>query len=99
MPLSGVLRSELEPKVQAYIARFVRNPVVRARPLVRLSFQGDFAHAGYYTVPVDAPLGDAFMAAGGTTTTADMRRMRLERGGREIMNARTVQDAIASARR
>jgi protein involved in polysaccharide export with SLBB domain len=98
LALLGVLRSELQPKVSTFVARFVRNPTVRARPLMRLSFQGDFAHSGFYAVPADAPLADAFMAAGGTTTTANMGKIHVDRGGRELMNSRTVQEALASNR-
>jgi protein involved in polysaccharide export with SLBB domain len=95
LPLQGVLRSEIQQKVQTFVARFVRNPVVLARPLIRLSFQGDFAHSGFYAVPADAPLADAFMAAGGTTTTANMDKVKIERGGRDFLNTRAVQTALA----
>lgn len=98
LPLHGVLRSEIQEKVQTFVARFVRNPVVLARPLIRLSFQGDFARAGFYAVPADAPIADAFMAAGGTTTTANMNKVKIERGGREFLNTRAVQDAMAQGR-
>jgi protein involved in polysaccharide export with SLBB domain len=96
LPLTGVLRSEIQPKVTAFVARFVRNPMVRARPLIRLSFQGDFAHAGFYAVPADAPLADAFMAAGGTAATANMSKIKAERSGHQFMNARDIQSAISS---
>ncbi len=98
LPLTGVLRSEIQQKVQTFVARFVRNPVVLARPLIRLSFQGDFAHAGFYAVPADAPIADAFMAAGGTTTTANMNKLKIQRNGREYMNTRAVQDAMSQGR-
>jgi protein involved in polysaccharide export with SLBB domain len=98
LPLQGVLRSEIQQKVQTFVARFVRNPVVLARPLIRLSFQGDFARAGFYAVPADAPIADAFMAAGGTTTTANMNKVKIERGGREFLNTRAVQSAMSEGR-
>lgn len=98
LPLQGVLRSEIQQKVQTFIARFVRNPTVLARPLIRLSFQGDFTRAGFYGVPADAMLTDAFMAAGGTTSNANMSKVKIERGGREFMNTRAVQQAIAEGR-
>ena len=98
LSLQGVLRSEIQEKMQTFVARFVRNPVVLAKPLIRLSFQGDFARSGFYAVPADAMLSDAFMAAGGTTQLANMSKVKIERGGREFMNTRAVQSAIAEGR-
>jgi protein involved in polysaccharide export with SLBB domain len=98
LSLQGVLRSELQDKVQTYVARFVRNPMVRALPLIRLSFQGEYAHSGVYAVPADAPLADAFMAAGGTTTYAAMNKAKIQRNGREFMDSRGLQAAIADGR-
>ena len=98
LPLTGVLRSELQDKVQSFIARFVRNPMVRARPLMRLSFQGEYAHAGIYGVPADAPLAEAFMAAGGTTPNANMNKAKVQRGGRDYMDSRQLQAAMADGR-
>lgn len=98
LSLEGVLRSELEEKLTAFIARFVRDPVVRARPLVRLSIQGEVEDAGYYGVPADAPLADAIMAAGGTTALANMKTLRIERDGRPILKGSALQRAIADGR-
>jgi len=82
LSLQGVLRSELEPKLTAYIARFRNNPIVRAQPLLRLSVQGEVAKAGIYAVPADAQLADALMAAGGTTQYAKTNQVSIERNGK-----------------
>lgn len=82
MSLKGVLRSELQPKVTEYIAKFRNNPVVRAQPLLRLSVQGEVTKAGIYDVPADAQLADALMAAGGTTQFAKANRVTIERNGK-----------------
>jgi SLBB domain len=82
MSLKGVLRSELQPKMSEYVARFRNNPVVRAQPLIRLSVQGEVTRAGIYAVPADGQLADALMAAGGTTQFAKANEVTIERGGK-----------------
>jgi protein involved in polysaccharide export with SLBB domain len=95
LSLQGVLRSELQPKLQQYVARFVRNPDVRARPLMRVGIEGEVRSAGYYAVPADAPLSDVFMAAGGTTPNARMEKAKIVRNGRTIMEGRDLEMAMA----
>lgn len=96
LSLQGVLRSELQDKVTAYIARFRQNPVVRAYPLLRLSVQGEVAHAGVYNVPADGRLGDALMAAGGTTQYAKTDKMYIERNGEKIWEGQSFEVHIDS---
>jgi hypothetical protein len=98
LSLRGVLRSEFEPKVSEYLAQFLQRPVVRARPLLRLSIQGEVVRAGYYGVPADAVLSDALMAAGGTTKDADMKKMRIERDGEAVLEGKPLQEAVAAGR-
>ena len=95
LSLQGTLRSELQPKMQTYVARFIRNPTVRARPLVRVSIQGEVRSAGYYAVPADAELSEVFMAAGGTTPNARTDRVKLERNGRTYLEGDDLQMALA----
>jgi protein involved in polysaccharide export with SLBB domain len=96
LPLRGVLRSEFEPAVTAYLAQFLRRLVVSARPLLRLSVQGEVVRAGFYGVPADAVLSDALMAAGGTTKDADMKKIRIERDGEALWQGRSLQEAVAA---
>lgn len=98
LPLAGVLRSELQDQLARYVARFLQNPVVRARPLVRLSIQGEVARPGYHEVPADAVLAAALMAAGGTTADADLRKARIERDGDAVWKGRALRQAIADGR-
>lgn len=96
LSLGGVLRSELEEKVSAHIARFLRNPIVRARPTLRLGVQGEVRTAGFYGVPADALLPDALMAAGGLTPNADMRKFKIMRGNRTLLEGDELQAVMAS---
>jgi len=91
-------RSELQAHLTHRLAQNLRDPIVRARAFVRLSIQGAVARPGYYAVPAEAPLSDALMAAGGTTTEADMRHLRVERAGEPIWQDATLQQVIAEGR-
>lgn len=94
----GLLRAELQPRLAAFVARFIRHPVVRVTPLIRLSVQGEVVRAGFYAVPARAALADALMAAGGTTRDADLRRLRVEREGRPLWDGADLQRALAVGR-
>lgn len=94
MPLHGVLRAELPDSITRYLTRFLESPVVQARSLVRLSIQGEVSHAGVYGVPTDAKLGDALMAAGGMTQFADMKKLRIERGGERVWSGHSLEQTV-----
>ena len=96
--LRGVLRSELEGHLTRYISQYVRDPVVHARPLLRLSIQGAVARPGYYYVPTDAVLPDAMMAAGGPRPEAKMNKARIERGGSRVWEGDRLRLALAEGR-
>jgi protein involved in polysaccharide export with SLBB domain len=96
--LRGVLRSELDSHLTQEIARFVRDPVVDAWPLIRISVQGAVTRPGYYTLPIDAALSDALMAAGGPARGAKIARLRIERDGKSVWAGSPLQRAIAEGR-
>jgi protein involved in polysaccharide export with SLBB domain len=94
VPLGGVLRSELSGRVAAYLAHYIRDPVIQVRSLIRLLVDGDVAKPGYYAVPPELPLADALTAAGGLTQGARVTRMRVERDGTEIWDGARLQLAL-----
>src|SRR2546425_3794232 len=96
--LQGVLRSELEDDRAGRIATSVRAPVVRARTLVRVSVQGEVAKPGFYTVPADAVVSEALVAAGGTMKDAKITALRIERGGQAVWEKARLQRALAEGR-
>lgn len=96
--LRGVLRSELEQHLTGYIGQYIRDPVVHARPLLRLSILGAVERPGYYYVPTDALLPDAMMAAGGPRPEAKMSKARIERGGTKVWEGDRFQAALAQGR-
>jgi len=94
--LTGVLRSELEPHLQQLIAKYVRNPVVHARSLIRVAVLGEVVHPGFFTLPSETVLTDAVMVAGGPTKDAKVRGVRILRGGAIIWDGKPLQEAMAA---
>jgi protein involved in polysaccharide export with SLBB domain len=93
--LHGILRSELEDHLTAEIGRYLRDPVVRVWPTIRLTIGGNVARPGFYTLPADLPLGDAVMLAGGPTGEAKMEAIKIKREGLTLMGGEELQRAIA----
>jgi polysaccharide export outer membrane protein len=96
--LSGLLRAELETELAEYIGRFVRDPRVRARSLIPVTITGAVGQPGFYTLPSELLLNDALMAAGGPTPTAEITRIRIERGDDEIWDEEALREAITAGR-
>lgn len=98
VPLKGVLRAELEPHLTRAISRYVRDPVVHARSLIRVSILGEVPRPGFYLVPTDMVITDALMQAGGPATTSNLTKIRIERGGERLWEGEPLQRAIAEGR-
>jgi protein involved in polysaccharide export with SLBB domain len=96
--LSGVLRSELPAHLTREIGRFINDPVVHVRALIRVSVVGAVAKPGFYAVPVDAVLSDAVMIAGGLAPEAKLHELRIERFGRPLWRGPMLQVAMADGR-
>jgi len=94
VPLDGLLRSELPERLSTYLARYIRDPVVQVRPLIRILIEGEVARPGFYAVPPELPLADAFGAAGGLTPRAKANAIRVERGSSEIWGGDLLGEAL-----
>lgn len=95
IPLAGVRRVALEPHLQEQLGRYLRNPVIHAKALIRLSILGEVAKPGIYAVPTDLVLADAVMVAGGPTQEAKFAAMRIERGSQRLVEGDRLQQALA----
>ncbi len=98
IPLTGVLRSELEHYLTEQIGRYVRNPVVRARSLIRVSVLGAVGQPGFYVVGSESLLTDVLMMAGGPGPAAQLTKIRIERGNESIWEGDPLQQAIIEGR-
>ena len=93
--LAGVPRSGVEAHLARELGRYLKNPVVHARPLIRLSILGEVARPGFYAVPTDLVLADALMVAGGPTQEARADKLRIHRGGGVVWGGPKLQAEIA----
>lgn len=96
--LQGVLRSELESRMQTELAKYLRRPVVRAESLIRVTITGAVTRPGFYGVRPERLLSDAVMEAGGPVPGADLNSIYIERAGQRIWDGEYLQRAIADGR-
>jgi protein involved in polysaccharide export with SLBB domain len=94
--LAGVLDSELQGYLETQLARYIRNPSVRAQALLRVSVTGNVANPGFYSIRTDTPVSDVIMNAGGPAPSADVRKVELRRGNDVVVKREGIQTAIRS---
>lgn len=94
LALQGVLRSELPGRLSTHLSRFLRNPVVQVRPLVRILIEGDVARPGYYSASPQQALADVITQAGGLSPRAKATAMRVDRGTQQLWGGRPLQEAL-----
>ncbi len=94
LPMNGILRADLETYLTDRLSRFLRQPRVRARPLIRLAVDGAVARPGFVTIPADIVLADLLVAAGGASPTARTDRMRILRNTLTLLEGAEIQDAL-----
>src|SRR6266571_2861628 len=94
IPLKGVRRADVETYLSQQLGRYVKNPVVHAKVMVRLGVLGEVEHPGFYTVLSGAVVSDALMAAGGPTRDAQFASARIERDGSGLFDGSAFQDAV-----
>lgn len=96
VPLTGVLRSELQERVTTEVHKYVKAEQVVATPLMRVGILGEVARPGYFALSSDVLLSDAIMSAGGPSVTADLERSVVRRGNEEFRSAKDTRAAMAS---
>src|SRR5438105_6796996 len=93
--LAGVPRADIEAHLTRELGRFMKDPVVQARALIRVSVVGEVLRPGYYAVPIDLVLADALMVAGGGTKDARVEELRIMRGDSPLWSGNKLQTEIA----
>lgn len=94
LPLQGVLRRELREHVTRHIARFLKDPVVETRPLIRVGVLGEVDRPGYYFTETDGVVTDAIMLAGGPTREADLTKATVRRGSTVLWQREELREAV-----
>jgi hypothetical protein len=93
IPMAQVLRSEVEDHLTRELAKYVRNPSVRATAMIRLTIFGDVGKPGYFQMPADWLVGDAMMAAGGPSSGQRLD-INIKRMDRQILTKDDMKEAI-----
>jgi len=95
LPLDGVLRAELVDRIRQHLSQYLKEPVVRATPLVRVAVLGSVGHPGYFYTAADIPLTDVIMQAGGPGGNADLGKVSIRRGSEVIWDGKDTRAALA----
>ncbi len=82
--LSSVLYSELEGAIALQLARYLREPRVRARVLKRIGILGQVGSPGFYVVEGTSLVSELVMTAGGPSGNADLDDVEFRRLGNKI---------------
>jgi hypothetical protein len=94
--VAGILRSELSDSLRQHLSKYLKNPGVRATPLLPIAIMGEVGAPGYYYTPADVVLRDLLMRAGGPGGDADLSKIVIKRSGETIWNVQTVRIALSS---
>ena len=92
--LTGVLDSELQDHLTKELARYIRDPEIRAQGMVRVTMVGAIGRPGFYSLPMDQMLSDAIMVAGGPGQATDLSKIEVRRGDRVAIGRDAVQEAF-----
>ena len=95
LSLDGVLRSELRDTITAHLRKYLREPSVRATPLVRIAVMGAVGKPGWYSTASDVVLADVIMQAGGVSLESDVDNTVIRRAGEVIWKPADVRTALS----
>ena len=94
IPLDGVLRSEITEHITQALSQFIRDPLVRAEGLMRISVQGAVGQPGFYVVPADMLISETLMVAGGPGPNSALDELRVERGVEVLLEGEALQEEL-----
>lgn len=96
--LGGVLRSELDERMTAHVARYLRNVTVRTSVLTRVAILGAVRTPGFYYAAPDRPITDLVMVAGGPAEQANLNELEVGRGSTKLLTAKDSRKAVKEGR-
>ncbi len=94
--LAGLLRSEVQPRLQAHVDRYRKEFAVRVNVLTRLQVSGQVARPGFYSISPDRPITELIMLAGGPTPLSKLDDVRITRNRRLIVKPSQWREATRS---
>lgn len=96
--VAGLLRAELEDRLNAHVARYLRNASVRTTQLVRVSVTGSVRNPGFYYAVADRPLNDLLTSAGGPLMEANLDKLTVSRVGKTLIDGASARRAVEQGR-
>lgn len=96
--LKGALRSELNERLSAHVARFLRNSSVRTIVFTRIGIFGGVGRPGYYAASPDQPISELLQLAGGPATDARVNELELKRNDKVLLSAKAARNAFKEGR-
>lgn len=98
MRLYGVLRAELDEKLNQHVARYIRNASVRSNVLTRIAILGAVRAPGFYYASPDRPVSDILMLAGGPAPEANIGQFELRRGQTVLIATKRSKSLLEAGR-
>jgi polysaccharide export outer membrane protein len=83
LQVTGVPLATVEERLRAFLTRYETNPQFVIQPLVRIIVGGEVGGGGIQSVPPGTTVAQAIALAGGVTEFANIRDVRIFRGGTE----------------
>lgn len=96
--LRGVLDSELSSHLSKELARYLKEPQVTAKGLIRLQVMGGIGRPGFMTVPNDQLVTDVIMAAGGPSQSGKFDDAIVKRGSKTFLEKKQFAEAVRTGR-
>ncbi len=92
--VNGLLRSEIQSKMQEHVNRFLVDHTVRVNFVTRLQIMGPIGRPGFYSISPDRPVSEVIMLAGGPTATSNLEEISIRRNGRLIVKPKMWREAV-----
>jgi len=80
----GLNQRTLAVNLKDQYSPFIKDPYIMVTPLIRVTLQGSVNRPGAYLIPPTASLWEVVEMGNGPTQTAELKKMRSERGGRVV---------------
>ncbi|WP_158514720.1 polysaccharide biosynthesis/export family protein [Gemmatimonas phototrophica] len=96
--LEGVLRSELDARINSHVARYLRNVDTRTLILTRVSILGAVQRPGFYYAVPDRPLSDLVTLAGGPAPNAKLTELEVNRGSASVVKSKDSKRYLKEGR-
>lgn len=94
--VAGILRTELQGRLQDHVDKYVKQATVRVNILTRLQITGGVGRPGFYNISPDRPVSEIIMLAGGTSQLSDLDKVFIRRDGKVIVKPSMWKDAVNS---